>query len=157
MTVRLDQGTREEPVPAGKRQRAALEPEQARELARLGVKIEQLYGQPMDIEWAMRDGQIFILQARPVTALPSPHAALEWKVPRKGAKYFRQSVAELLPEPLSPLFATLALPLWSTATEQIMREALGLKSGSYALVTIHNFAYYEMALNARQIAGPFSL
>ena len=155
MTVRLDQGTREEPVPAGKRKRAALEPAQAGELARVGMKIEQLYGQPMDIEWAIHDGHIFILQARPVTALPTPRAAPEWKVPRKGAKYFRQSVAELLPEPLSPLFATLALPLWSAATEQIMREALGLESGSYALVTIHDFAYYEMALNAQQMAGLF--
>ncbi len=76
MTVRSDEGTREEPVPADKRQRAALEPAQAAELARLGMKIEQLYGQAMDIEWAMCDGRIFIVQARPVTALPEPRATL---------------------------------------------------------------------------------
>jgi pyruvate,water dikinase len=153
MTVRLESGTREEPVPEDKRQRPALEPAQAVDLARLGVKIEQLYGQAMDIEWAMCDGRIFILQARPVTALPSPRAALEWTVPRKGARYFRQSVAELLPEPLSPLFATLALPLWNEATRQIMIEALGPGCASMALVTVQDYVYYEMPLNVRQTAG----
>ncbi len=155
MTVRSNEGTRDEPVPAGKRQRAALDPQQTAELARLGMKIEQLYGQPMDIEWAMCDGRIFIVQARPVTALPEPHAALEWKIPRAGARYFRQSVAELLPEPLSPLFATLALPLWTDATLKAMEEALGLRSDSFALVTINEYVYYEVALNARQLAQFF--
>jgi pyruvate,water dikinase len=150
MTVRLKLRTREEPVPAGKRKQAALAPEGAAELARLGVKIEQLYGQPMDIEWAMCAGRIFILQARPVTALPEPRTALEWKIPREGARYFRMSVAELLPEPLSPLFATLALPLWSEATQQIMAQSMGLESDSFALLTIHDYAYYEMSLSAWQ-------
>ena len=150
MTVRLESGTREEPVPAAKRRRPALEPAQAAELARLGVKIEQLYGQPMDIEWAMCNGRIFIVQARPVTALPEPRAALEWKVPRDGGRYFRTSVAELLPDPLSPLFATLALPLWSEATQKLLAQSMGLESDSFALLTIHDYAYYEMSLTARQ-------
>ena len=148
MTVRLDLGTREEPVPAGKCQRAALEPAQAAELAELGVKIEQLYGQAMDIEWAMCDGRIFIVQARPVTALPEPRAALQWKAPREGGRYFRTSVTELLPEPLSPLFATLALPLWNEATQQMMAQSIGLQRDSFALLTIHEYAYYEFALTA---------
>jgi pyruvate,water dikinase len=152
MTVRLESGTREEPVPAEKRRRAALEPAQASELARLGVKIERLYGQPMDIEWAMCDGRIFIVQARPVTALPESRAALEWKVPRKGGRYFRTSVAELLPDPLSPLFATLALPLWEEATQKVMVQAMGLQRDSFAVLTIHGYVYYEMALSAWQSA-----
>jgi pyruvate,water dikinase len=152
MTVRSRDGTREEPVPAGKRKQASLEPAQAAELARLGAEIEQLYGQPMDIEWAMCDGRIFILQARPVTALPEPRAVLEWKLPRAGGRYMRQSVAELLPEPLSPLFATLALPLWNEATQQIMVQTLGLKRTSFALLTIDDYVYYEMALTPAQWA-----
>jgi pyruvate,water dikinase len=150
MTVRSHEGTREEPVPVDKRKRAALETAQAAELARLGVKIEQLYGQAMDIEWAICDGRIFIVQARPVTALPEPRAALEWKVPREGARYFRSSVAELLPEPLSPLFATLALPLWNEATQQMLAQSMGLERDSFALLTIHEYAYYELALTAWQ-------
>jgi pyruvate,water dikinase len=155
MTARLETGTREEPVPSAKRRQAALEPAQAAELARLGATIEQLYGQPMDIEWALCDGRIFILQARPVTALPAARAALDWKTPRAGARYFRQSVAELLPEPLSPLFATLALPVWSKATQELMAQVLGLEGDSFPLMTIHGYVYYEIALTPRQFARFF--
>ncbi len=157
MTVRSGEGTREEPVPAGKRRQAALEPAQAAELARLGVKIEQLYGQAMDIEWAMCDGRIFIVQARPVTALPEPRVALEWKIPRAGARYFRQSVAELLPEPLSPLFATLALPLWNDAMQKVMAQVMDLQRFSFPLLTVHDYAYYELPLSAWQTVRFFSL
>jgi pyruvate,water dikinase len=152
MTARLPSGTREEPVPPGKRRLASLQRAQAPELARLGVKIEQLYGQPMDIEWAMCDGQFFIVQARPVTALPEVRAAVEWKVPRRGGRYFRTSVAELLPDPLSPLFATLALPLWTEATLGMMTQAMKFPRDSFALLTIQGYAYYEMVLTAGQTA-----
>ena len=152
MTVRSPEGTSEEPVPAGKRQRAALEPTQAAELARLGMKIEELYGQAMDIEWAMCDEQIFIVQARPVTALAESRTTLEWKAPREGRQYWRSSVAELLPDPLSPLFATLALPLWNQALHDLT-ESLRinfLRGKDFALMTIHQYAYYDFAVTGWQ-------
>jgi pyruvate, water dikinase len=37
-------------------------------LARIGDDLEQRLGAPQDIEWAVQDGEIFVLQARPVTA-----------------------------------------------------------------------------------------
>ncbi len=48
-----------------------------RQLTRLGLQIERHYGAPQDIEWAWvrgttGTGQVFILQARPMTALPEP-------------------------------------------------------------------------------------
>jgi rifampicin phosphotransferase len=150
MTVRTTEGTREEPVPVSKRKQAALEPAQAAELARLGIQIEQLYGEPMDIEWALCEGRISILQARPITALPPARASLDWKVPHAGDRYFRMSVAEILPEPLSPLFATLALPAYTAATQQLMAEANFLPPSSLWLMTIHDYAYYELALTAGQ-------
>ncbi len=152
MTVRLDEGTREEPVPADRRNQAVLEPEQAAELAKLGVKIEELYGRPMDVEWATGGGRIFIVQARPVTVLPESLAAPEWQVPRKGRQYWRSSVAELLPDPLSPLFATLALPLWNEALQAKMKSlGMGLLIGKgTGLVTIRQYAYYDFGLNAWQ-------
>jgi len=39
------------------------------ELARLGKTIEEHYGSPQDIEWAYRDGKLYIVQSRPVTTL----------------------------------------------------------------------------------------
>lgn len=37
-------------------------------LARLGDDLERRLGRPQDIEWAVQDDRIFVLQARPVTA-----------------------------------------------------------------------------------------
>ncbi|MCX6046419.1 MAG: PEP/pyruvate-binding domain-containing protein, partial [Chloroflexi bacterium] len=71
MTVRTPSGTREEPTPTVQRMQAALTPEQATELARIGQKIEAFYQQPVDIEWAIYNDHIFILQARPITTLKS--------------------------------------------------------------------------------------
>jgi pyruvate, water dikinase len=39
------------------------------ELSRLAIKIEQHYKKPMDIEWAVDQGKVYILQARPITTL----------------------------------------------------------------------------------------
>jgi pyruvate, water dikinase len=38
------------------------------ELARIGAELERRLGAPQDIEWAVQDGELFVLQARPVTA-----------------------------------------------------------------------------------------
>ncbi len=48
-----------------------------RQLADMGMRIEQHYGAPQDIEWAWiqdgaQAGKFVILQARPITALPEP-------------------------------------------------------------------------------------
>jgi pyruvate, water dikinase len=45
-----------------------LDEDQLRELARIGEDLEQRLGGPQDIEWALEDGSIYVLQARPVTA-----------------------------------------------------------------------------------------
>jgi pyruvate,water dikinase len=39
------------------------------ELARLGVRIEEHYGAPQDVEWALAGGDLYVLQARPVTTV----------------------------------------------------------------------------------------
>jgi pyruvate,water dikinase len=39
-----------------------------RALARLGDDLERRLGVPQDIEWALADGELYVLQARPVTA-----------------------------------------------------------------------------------------
>jgi pyruvate,water dikinase len=55
----------------------ALPSEAIGRLSNLGIDIERHYGSPQDIEWAWvkdqtKTGQFFILQARPMTALPEP-------------------------------------------------------------------------------------
>ncbi|MFD0265073.1 PEP/pyruvate-binding domain-containing protein [Streptomyces sp. NPDC127106] len=67
MTVPTADGTREEPVAADRREAPVLSAAEATALARLGLRIEQLYGDPRDVEWAREDGEFRILQARPIT------------------------------------------------------------------------------------------
>jgi pyruvate, water dikinase len=38
------------------------------ELAELGGKLQAHFGSPQDVEWAFQDGQLYLLQSRPVTA-----------------------------------------------------------------------------------------
>lgn len=45
------------------------------ELARIGAKIEDHYGKPQDTEWAISNGKIVFLQARPITTLGEKSAA----------------------------------------------------------------------------------
>jgi len=45
-----------------------LDEDQLRALARIGDDLEQRLGGPQDIEWAVEGGEIFVLQARPVTS-----------------------------------------------------------------------------------------
>lgn len=47
--------------------------ENIKKLVELGKKIENYYGSPQDIEWAIdKDGKIWVLQSRPITTLTSP-------------------------------------------------------------------------------------
>jgi pyruvate,water dikinase len=56
-----------------KRERLAsggvLSSEELRELAVLGVALEDRFGGPQDVEWAIAGGRVYLLQSRPVTTL----------------------------------------------------------------------------------------
>ena len=56
-------------TPESLRQAFVLSDDEALQLARWGVAVEQHYGRPMDVEWAKdgETGDLFILQARPET------------------------------------------------------------------------------------------
>jgi phosphohistidine swiveling domain-containing protein len=110
MTVYMEDGTAERAVSKEKRREAVLSDEAAAELARYGVVIEDHYGAPQDIEWALSGGELFIVQARPITNLPSPpFEDVRWEPPYPGSAWWRRQVVENLPEPLSPLFDELYL------------------------------------------------
>ena len=61
--------TTEESVSADKRAIRCLDDTEIAGLVKVGLKIEQHYGIPMDIEWAIYHDEIYILQARAITTL----------------------------------------------------------------------------------------
>jgi phosphoenolpyruvate synthase/pyruvate phosphate dikinase len=68
-------GTHEQAIEPEWQNRQALTDEQILELARLGRKIEELFGSPQDIEWCLADDSFYIVQSRPITTLyPIPEA-----------------------------------------------------------------------------------
>jgi len=48
----------------------SLNPSQLRQLHTLGLKLEELFKYPQDIEWAIENNILFALQSRPITTLP---------------------------------------------------------------------------------------
>jgi pyruvate,water dikinase len=104
MTVLARTGTSEEPVPADRHTQAVLNQMQAAELAQIGMQVEELYGQPMDIEWALENNQFFVLQARPITALCGcDPTAVEWNDSLSGDYLWTKSnLGEAVPDVMTP-------------------------------------------------------
>ena len=63
-----DGGLQSVELPTDLRDARVLSPEQARDVAGAALSLEQHFGCPQDIEWALAGGRLFILQARPITA-----------------------------------------------------------------------------------------
>jgi pyruvate,water dikinase len=69
MTVAVPGGTREVGVPQMLRRQATLNADQAAEIGRLALRLEERFGWPVDIECAFAKGKLFLLQCRPITTL----------------------------------------------------------------------------------------
>ena len=57
-------------VPGNQRTIPCLPESWLQRVGQFGLAIEQVFGAPQDVEWAAMDGQLTILQSRPITALP---------------------------------------------------------------------------------------
>ena len=94
------------------RDSASLSPAQTKALAELALSVEAHWdGVPQDIEWAIADGNCWLLQSRPITHLPPPPLEAKWAPPFPGANLIRRGWVEHLLGPLSPLFETMYLQL----------------------------------------------
>ncbi len=67
-----DGGNQREPVPEADRSRPKLSDDALHRLVSLARLIESHYRRPMDIEWCLDGSTLYIVQARPLTALPTP-------------------------------------------------------------------------------------
>jgi pyruvate,water dikinase len=58
-----------EPMPEALVRKASLSDEAIHAVAGIASRVEDYFGRPVDIEWAWKDGKIWLLQARPVTGV----------------------------------------------------------------------------------------
>ncbi|XP_015597464.1 uncharacterized protein LOC107268831 [Cephus cinctus] len=77
-------------------------------LAKLGLQLEALFGAPRDVEWAVSEGKIFLLQARPITTLDGWSDfeiihELDSNVPSDIDVLSFANIGEVLPGVTSPL------------------------------------------------------
>ena len=114
---------------------------QARAVAELAGTLAGRYGSPQDIEWAIdRDGTLWLLQARPMTALPD---SVTWAAPGPGLWLRNFRLGEWLPEAVTTLFATWLLPALEDGYLDGMQTCVGVRVPfRYALV---NGWYYNAA------------
>lgn len=93
-----------------------LDEDRARQIAALATSVEQVFGSPQDLEWAIADGEVSVLQARPITALP---VAPDIEVPPEG---FWQKDSAHYPTPFTPFGASVYLPAVSEALGPVAEE-----------------------------------
>ena len=68
----------------------------------MGARVQELYGVPMDVEWARRDGAFAIVQARPITGL-RPQVE-EWNDSLKGEYLWTAgNFGEAIPDVMTPI------------------------------------------------------
>ena len=109
----------------GRRQKSqslGLEEEELKTLLTLGERIEQLFQKPMDIEFAIEKGKVYILQAREITTLDRhlPIRILD-----------NSNISESFPGICLPLSVSFAKEMYSGIFTSLGRRFLGKKVSSY--------------------------
>jgi pyruvate,water dikinase len=84
---------------------ACLTDRQATELAALGLRVEQHFRAPQDIEWAIDGGgRLWLTQSRPITTLfPIPQRAVDRAATAGARVYLCFSLAQGLTRPITPM------------------------------------------------------
>lgn len=133
------QGTRFEVITDNERSQSSLSETMIQELAVAADAIESLYeGLPQDIEWAFANGNLKLLQSRPITNLPVQPIEVDWS-PTPPAKYVsRRQIVENMPGPICPLFEELYLTEGLESTRKGKSLMVG---GGPMFVTVNGYAY----------------
>jgi phosphohistidine swiveling domain-containing protein len=114
---------------------------QALAVADLARRVQTAFdGVPQDIEWAFAGGELFLLQARPMTALPDP---VRWESPLPGGWTRNFRIGEWLPEPVTPLCDTWLLPVMERRYSEMARELLGVYPALPLHVTINGWYFHS--------------
>jgi len=116
---------------------AAISTAQAVDIAALARRVEEHFGSPQDIEWAISADRLHLLQARPMTALPE---SVEWTPPTPGYWMRNFRLGEWLPEAMTPLFADWLLDLVEGGYLRGMRATIGT-AVPFPHAAIHGWYY----------------
>ncbi len=120
----------------------AIDRRQATEVASEARRIAAVRGSPQDIEWAFdADGTLWILQARPMTALPPD---VSWEAPGPGAYSRALRFGEWISEPVTPLFESWLLSSMEVRLHRRLREWIGQGAPLPHHVVVNGWYFYSL-------------
>jgi phosphohistidine swiveling domain-containing protein len=120
----------------------AIDRRQALQVATEARRIAATRGAPQDIEWAIdAHGALWILQARPMTALP-PDVSWEANAPGFYTRTYR--FGEWISEPVTPLFESWLLTAMEERTHEFYRASLGQVVPRPYHVVVNGWYFYTM-------------
>lgn len=64
-------------VPEDKKNLSTLSDSEIKRLVKLADRVEEHYNSPQDVEWAIKDGEVFMLQSRPITTISEDRENIE--------------------------------------------------------------------------------
>ena len=121
---------------------SAIGAEQALAIAREARGIADARGAPQDVEWAIdHEGALWILQARPMTALP---AEVSWDPPVPGAFTRQFRLGEWIGEPVTPLFESWLLSAMEERMHEFFFEQLGQRINPPHHVIVNGWYFYSL-------------
>lgn len=100
--ILTEEGTLMENVSKMKQNAYCIGDGELKQLANLAKVVENHYGSPQDTEWALLQGKVYLLQARPITTISSVPNSQDIRTGKKTSFMF-QMVPNWFPEPLTPL------------------------------------------------------
>ena len=88
------------------------------ELGNIALNVHQFYGNPRDIEWGIKDNEVYLLQSRPITNLDNSWT--EWELmheldsgqPSEKEYYSRANVGEVFPGASSYMCLSWLASVW---------------------------------------------
>jgi rifampicin phosphotransferase len=120
----------------------AIDRDLALRVAREARRIAAAADVPQDIEWAIdADGGLWILQARPMTALPPD---VSWEPPAPGAFTRQLRFGEWISEPVTPLFESWLLTAMEERTHADYLKMIGLRIPRPYHVVVNGWYFYTL-------------
>lgn len=120
----------------------AMDGRQAEAVAAEARRIASARDVPHDIEWAIdADGTLWILQARPMTALPPD---VSWNPPAPGAFTRQLRFGEWISEPVTPLFETWLLSAMEERTHADYLRLIGQRVPRPYHVVVNGWYFYTL-------------
>jgi pyruvate,water dikinase len=117
--------------------------EAAADVAALARRVEAHLGTPQDIEWALAGGELVLLQARPITALPG-QAPEPVEVPVEVPPGFWQRDASHSPRPWTPMSLSVAFGQQRTQAGRRMFDEFGILAETVEPAQIGGWEYLRL-------------